>query len=551
MIPNIPTIRPIPNEDIPADPAYRSLRILRLQKDPAAADKFLKREYQFLHEPDYNAVKATVTRKGMVSGPQARVTAITHPTLKQFINMVLYDPSNPPDDNYEALGMIKAHEQTQSDFKGQKDRNKYNFRDYLLESVDCSRLAYLPVISGWQTKAAMDRTVFVAFDEDDPDAMYGLLYLPKLPIMQADGQTQTAALFALAATKDAIKKGALEKFRVTLEIELNVDERQAGQSFADRNGRGSKKNKNLVIGLDTSSALSDLRVRSVVGTVFEGRLAHGRSTSTTETATKYIVDLSTMEQMLMNVVADGKYKPEEFKHFHVEHFYKYSREFIELLESLFAKDWIEKTPSNQDPFRRLYVHGWPFALKAIAAAYHRARIDELGPLAAALGSRDAGKTLEEAFTEKLAEERAAWQKAPAVPLDELKTRLQQIDWLRFRKHWIALTGPKMKDGRKRTFKLKSTGEEKVQGQAQNTHTIIASVRDKILSESWSELTDTIDEPTDTPNTGSSQRRRGSHADRARAVKPERSPSPADPESDIELIKDAAPAEAPAPEQPRT
>lgn len=56
--------------------------------------------------------------------------------------------------------------------------------------------------------------------------------------IQADGQTQTAAIFALHGTKDAIKKGALERYRVTLEIELNVDERQAGQSLADRNGRG-------------------------------------------------------------------------------------------------------------------------------------------------------------------------------------------------------------------------------------------------------------------------------------------------------------------------
>ena len=56
--------------------------------------------------------------------------------------------------------------------------------------------------------------------------------------IQADGQTQTAAIFALHGTKDAIKKGALERYRVTLEIQLNVDERQAGQSLADWNDRG-------------------------------------------------------------------------------------------------------------------------------------------------------------------------------------------------------------------------------------------------------------------------------------------------------------------------
>jgi hypothetical protein len=82
----------------------------------------------------------------------------------------------------------------------------------------------------------------------------------------------------------------------------------------------------------------------------------------------------------MGVIADGKAKPESFKHFHIEHFAKYSREFTELLDSLFGSTWVEKSPANQDPFRRLYVHGWPFALKAIASAYHQSRIDELGPL---------------------------------------------------------------------------------------------------------------------------------------------------------------------------
>ena len=520
MIPSIPNNPLIPTDSIAPDPAYRGLRILRVQSDSAVASKFMQREYRFLHEADYNAIKATLTRKGMPAGDGPRIAAFIHPNLKQFVNMVIYDPSNPPEDDYEALGMIKAHEQTQSDFEGQKKQNKDHFRDYLIESVDGSRIPYLPVISGWQTKVAMDKTVFVAFDEEDPDAMYGLLYLPKLPVMQADGQTQTAALFALRATKDAIQKGALDKFRITLEIELNVNERQAGQSFADRNGRGSKKNKNLVIGLDTSSALSDLRVKSVSGTIFERRLAHGRSTSTSETATKFIVDLSTMEQMLMGVIADGKAKPEAFKHFHIEHFAKYSREFIELLDSLFGSSWVEKSPANQDPFRRLYVHGWPFALKAIASAYHQSRIDELGPLASALGARrDASKTFEEEFLEELATKRTEWQKKPAVPFEELKERLQQIDWLRYRHHWIVLTGAKMKDGKKRAMRLKSTGEEKVQGQAQNTKTVIGSVRDKILSETWTDLTEKVDEPLDTV-TNSPSRRRSQQTDRTRQVKAE-------------------------------
>jgi hypothetical protein len=312
--------------------------------------------------------------------------------------------------------------------------------------------------------------------------------------MQADGQTQTAALFALAAHKEAVDKGALEKFRVTLEIELNVDERKAGQSFADRNGRGSKKNKNLVIGLDGSSAMSQLRDVSIEGTVFEKRLARGRNTPTTVTATGMIVDLSTMEQMLMGVVSDLSDKPEILKHHHIPYFQPYTQEFIKLLDEVFAKHWLEKTPFNQDPFRKLYIHGWPFALKAIASAYHAARITELAPLARALRAQSAGKGLEEAFTEQLEEEKQKPPVQPVITFEELKDRLEKIDWLRYRKHWIKLTGPKQgKDGKLKTFKLKSTSEEKVEGQAQNTHTVIGNVRDKILSDKWEDLTSTEDQ----------------------------------------------------------
>jgi hypothetical protein len=49
----------------------------------------------------------------------------------------------------------------------------------------------------------------------DPDAMYGLVYLPKSPIMQADGQTQTADLFALAPTADRNERQTFSEFRTT------------------------------------------------------------------------------------------------------------------------------------------------------------------------------------------------------------------------------------------------------------------------------------------------------------------------------------------------
>jgi hypothetical protein len=416
----------------------------------------------------------------------------THPTLQAFVDLVRYYPSNPPPADYQALGMKEMHDRTQSDFKGQKATNKVDFRDYLLEGIRGDRTLFLPTISGWQSATVFPQTVFVALDETNPNALYGFVWLPRAPIMQSDGQTQTAALFALANSKDAIEAGALQNLIVTLEIELNMDERKAGQSFADRNGRGSKKNKNLVISLDTSSALSELRLDAVAGSVFEHRLATGRNTSTSETATTYIVDLSTMEQMLLNVATGGRIKPEHFKHFHVPHFRGFAKDFLAMLDRLFAAEWPEHTPANSDPFRRIYVHGWPFALKAIAHAYYRSRIDEIGPLALSIGATDAGKTVEEAFEAAVESHRADWTLSPKVTAAELEDRLSKIKWERYRKHWIDLTGAKMKDGAPRRMALKSTnGQEVAVGQAQNTAYVIKAVEDKILSDSWTDLTSDV------------------------------------------------------------
>ncbi|MGF6947885.1 hypothetical protein QF028_000378 [Neobacillus sp. B4I6] len=492
----IPQNNIITNDKVPQDPEYKNLRIVRYQSDRNAQNNYNGRTYQFQHEyADYTVLKTTISRKG--GSKNYRLVASVHPNLKTFVDIVRYDPADPPIDDYYALGMKIAHDQTQSDFKGQKKQNALDFKNYLLEGIRGHRTLYLPPITGWQAKSVFDKTIFVSFDESDPNAMYGELYLPKRPIMQADGQTQTAALFQVAKTIDAINAGALESLVVTLEIELNVSEREAGQSFADRNGRGSKKNKNLVINLDTSSALSRLRADAIEGTVFQGRIADGRTTGTSETATSNIVDLSTMEQMLLNVISNGRIKQENFKHHHIEHFLPYAKEFISLLDELFAKDWLENTPRNLDPFRKLYTHGWPFVLKALAKAYHQSRLDVLAPLAAAIGTEkeihDASKNIEEKYIEQVALKKEEIKKQPDVNFEELKKRLQNIDWLRYRKHWISLTGYKLKDGKKKTFKLKN-GEEKVVGQAQNTPTIIDAVTKKILSNSWEDLCKEVDEP---------------------------------------------------------
>lgn len=499
MFPTFPQTQVIFTDDIQKDSKFRGLRVVHYQLNSVDADNYRSNRYQFQHQPaDYTMLPGVLCRKGVLGSEKFRVVAIVNPHLKLFTDIVKYNPAEPPPDDYEAQGMKKAHDRTQSDFKGQKKSNVLDFKNYILEGVQGNRTLYLPTITGWQSEKVLDRTVFVAMDESNPNAMYGHLYLPKKPIMQADGQTQTAALFAIAASVDAHKAGALEELQVTLEIELGLSEREAGQSFADRNGRGSKKNRNLVIALDTSSALSQLRVEAAYDTVFADRLADGRTTGTSETATTHIVDLSTMEQMLLNVMTGGAKKSEHIKYHHVDAFLPYCHEFLSMLDDLFAKYWPENTPPRQDPFRKLYVHGWPFCLKALALAYYESRIDELGPLNAAIGTEkddhDASKKIDEKFINQVEKFKATWTQQPKVSFDELKERLYKIDWLRYRKHWITITGCPLKDGKKKTFRLKSTGEPKVVPYAQNTAAIIGTVKNKILSDEWLDLCKKIDEP---------------------------------------------------------
>jgi hypothetical protein len=198
-----------------------------------------------------------------------------------------------------------------------------------------------------------------------------------------------------------------------------------------------------------------------------------------------------MEQMLLDVISEGKRKPEHVKHVHVAAFEQYTRDFVQMLDECFAGQWPVDTPAKQDPFRRLYVHGWPFALKAIALAYHRARLPELGPMAAAIATdHDAGKTLDEAFHTVWEEEKKHPEKYVApITVDELRNRLKAIDWLRYRKHWIDITGAKVgkKDGKKRLRALKD-GQTVVDAQAQNTATVINAVAAKLTSDSWKDLT---------------------------------------------------------------
>lgn len=488
-IPKIPNINKIRNDEIEVDKEYQNMKVLHYQKSIYIQDNYNRGLYEFQQNTEkYNIIKGILSRKG--ASTDYRIVAYIHPTVRQFIEIVKYDPSNPPIDDYEAQGMKLAHDQTQSDFKGQKKANMIDFRNYILEGIRGDRTIYLPTITGWQSENCFEDTIFVALDESNPNAMYGIFYLPKNPIMQADGQTQTAAIFQAAKTAESLKSGALDNLLVTLEIQLNVSELQAAQSFADRNGRGSKKNKNLVIKMDSSSSLSKLREKAIMGTVFEGRLADGRSTGTTTTATKNIVDLSTMEQMILCAISNGKIKTEQFKFMYINHFLPYLREFFEMLDELFGEYWLERTPSNRDPFRKIYVHGWPFALKAIAKAYYHSRYTELYPLATAIGKEeyDPLTTEEEQYLTRVEiEKKKMKNQHQKINFDELKHRLKEINWYRYKKHWIELTGYSIKDGKKKTFIEKESGEERVVAKAQNTSGVIESVTSKLLSDNWIEL----------------------------------------------------------------
>jgi hypothetical protein len=497
--PMIPSATLIPDTEIAEDEKFFGLKIVRFQSDKNAQEAFLTSKYEFQHEIGKRHAIPGVVLALKGASPSYRITATLHPTLRQFIEIVRYNPANPPGDDYDEIGMSEAHQQTQSDFKGAKKDNLAHFRNYNIEAIRGERVAYLPTVSGWQSSSVFQQTIFVAYDETNPMALYGTLYLPKSPVMQSDGQTQTAALFQAASTGLAIKAGALDTFGTTLEIELNVDVLKAGQSFADRNGRGSKKNKNLVSRLDNSSALAIIREKAVKGTIFDGRLADGRTGGTSETATKFIVDLSTMDQMLLNVICRGSKKPEQIKHHHVDRFVPYCRDFLMMIGDIFGAQWADPTPKHHEPYRRLYIHGWAFAQKAIALAYHEAMRHELEPLGAGLGLSSDHSTPTELIEadRKLVEAAQADPPTPALSLDELKSRLSSIDWVRYRQHWIDVTGHKLdKEGKKKTREIKdgTEGGKKtiVEGQAQNTAATIGFVLNKVLSDTWTELCSDVD-----------------------------------------------------------
>ena len=146
-----------------------------------------------------------------------------------------------------------------------------------------------------------------------------------------------------------------------------------------------------------------------------------------------------------------------------------------------------------------FIHGWAFALKALAVAYHDCNRDKLGPLASAIGNpKDEHATPEEAEEAYLKRAASIEGEPPRIPYDEFKERIRAIDWHRYRQHWISLLGHRVdKDGKTKVREIKdpsAPGGKKtiVEGQAQNTAGTINIVVNKILSDSWEDLCSDID-----------------------------------------------------------
>lgn len=492
----------IPSEKIMTNVNLSGIKFLDYENDIKVRNSIENKEYEFLYNTDeYHELIGVLSKKGNSSSKKnSRISIITSIPLKKFTDIVIYDPAHPPINNYKSIDMHEAHSRTQSDFKGAKLKNRDDFCNYLLEGLRDERELHLPIINGWQSSSSFHKVIFISYHQSDKNCFYGKIYIPKLPIMQSDGQTQTSALFKLVGFDEAVSLNALQSIICSIEIELNVNESSAAQSFADRNGRGSKKNKNLVIAMDSSSPLSQLRTNSIRNTIFNNRVATGKDGAITVTTVKNIVDLSTLEQMIMiSLTGNISIKPESFKHYHLNTLIPYVKKFLEMF-NLLSKYFPTDTQDNDDPYRKKYTLGWPFVLKAISAAFYYANEHELKPISQSLSEKsNATLTQEEAFKMAIKKYQTKLISEPKTyNLDhvDLQKRLSAINWKKHSTHWIKLTGNGIeKDGSKKTWVLKSEGGQRVvKGSSQNNAVSISKVINVICGDNWKDLTKNNIEP---------------------------------------------------------
>jgi hypothetical protein len=259
-----------------------------------------------------------------------------------------------------------------------------------------------------------------------------------------------------------------------------------------------------VADLTTVGGIKPLMEEAIKGTIFEKRTFRGRDGGISESSTTNILDLATLEQIVVNVCTHGRMKPEHFKDMHVAAYLPAVRDFMQMLERVFGEQWPEDTPEGGDAYRKIYVHGWSFSFKALSRAYYRTRIGELGPLADAMLSDDLNTVEDDteqawkARAQKLAEDDAARDpnnRKYVAPIDSktLEERLTKIDWVRHRKHWVDLTGfgRKSTDGKPNT-KFLASGEKVIRAKAPTQQEVISGIEGTLLSADWTKLTGKAD-----------------------------------------------------------
>ena len=498
----------IPISDIQKNSRLSNLSFIDFEKNSEERQNFDNEKYEFQRSQNVICLTGLLTVRGDAKSTTHKKIAFSSTiTLREFIHTIKYDPATPPLDTDFQYGKMKAfHDKSQADFKSAKRKNRDSFCQYMLEGLRGERDLNLPFITAWQDEDSFKETVFVCLQESSDGVYYGKLYIPIIYTMQSDGQTQTAAAFLLSRNEEAVEKlDALNRLRLSIDLELNADIMTAKQSFADRNGRGVKKDKNLVIEMDVSAPLSQLRENVISGTMFDGRIAGAKSGNISETSTSCIMNLSTLEQTFMHVIVGGiGGKSEDIKHYHINLLTPIIEKFVKTFQHCFKDHYPMNTLKNDDPFRKKLLTGWPFIIKGIANAFHDANLEDIKPITEAmksstfnylsegLTSEDTNKMdASELFLVRVNHYKKYLEIKNVISNDELIKRLKAINWNRHAKHWIKEfgSGKDRKTGNPLTHKLKSLPYPVVKGSKPHNAISISRVASIITSDDWKRYID--------------------------------------------------------------